>query len=139
MRERLVVSPESLLTNDFWDCFRRDFRFQWPFPLREMYQVDPTSRRFQFSPLFERRHREISMWQMEERFFGSFPELSDDIKVVQHSSPELLTDMSFLGGSLQGLQGGDLDEVYHAGVDGVNTLNINDVFNMSDGEALWSA
>jgi hypothetical protein len=72
-----------MLTNDFWDSFRRDFRFQWPFPFREIYQPNAYTSGYTFSTLFQARLLDISMWQMEHSFFASFPELLDDISAAE--------------------------------------------------------
>jgi len=82
-----------MLTNDFWDSFRRDFRFQWPFPFREIYQLNAYTSRYTFSTLFQARLLDISMWQMEHSFFASFPELLDDISPAE----PLLEDFAMEG------------------------------------------
>jgi hypothetical protein len=127
MRERLVVSPDSLLTNDFWDCFRRDFRFSWPFTLQEAYQVDHATGRFQFSSLFENRHHDISMWQMEERFFTSFPEFIDDMKAVGSDHGEHTAGADYPSGTPYG---GELGPSYRF-------IHTNDRYNAPEDQALW--
>lgn len=136
MRERLVISKETLLTNDFWDCFRRNFRFQWPFAFQEVYQVDLTTGRFRFSPLFKSHHREISMWQMEQRFFTSFPELSDDIKAAEPIFLGLTAEATLLKGSLHER---DLGSLYNTDFDSVNALNLNGIVGFPDHDAPLSA
>lgn len=100
MRERLVMSKEYWLTDDFWECFSKYFRFMWPFPFEDMYAVHLCTGRFYFSTLFENQLQDLTTWQMERQFFMLFPELVDDIKVAQPHSSEFsvgpgATQMSF--------------------------------------------
>lgn len=88
MRERLVLSKEYSLTDDFWECFSKHFRFGWPFPFEDMYAVHLCTGRFYFSTLFENQLQDLTTWQMERQFFMLFPELADDIKVAQSHSSE---------------------------------------------------
>ncbi|KAI5867469.1 hypothetical protein GGS23DRAFT_548528 [Durotheca rogersii] len=83
MRERLVLSKANQLTNDFWECFSRNFRFLWPYPFEDIYALDFSTGRFYFSALFEKQLLELTTWQMERQFFLSFPEFGDDIKVAE--------------------------------------------------------
>ncbi|UKZ48190.1 hypothetical protein TrVGV298_002426 [Trichoderma virens] len=83
MRERLVLSSDFQLTDEFWECFSGHFRFLWPFPFEDIYGIDLSTGYFRFSALFEKRLQELTMWQMEKQFFALFPDFVDDISVAE--------------------------------------------------------
>ncbi|KAE9367998.1 hypothetical protein N431DRAFT_514683 [Stipitochalara longipes BDJ] len=130
IRERLVVSKQDLLTNDFWDCFRRNFRFQWPLSFREIYQLNPYTSRYAFSALFQGRLRDISMWQMEQQFFAAFPEFLDDISASEPTLSELMIEP---GSSEILLQSGAAASAWNnLTFDGVDALDIGNLLNVHD-------
>lgn len=67
----------------FAAAYMRNFRFQWPFSLEDTYQYHPASGTYVATPLFERYHRDLKFWTMDEEFFWDFPEFKEDI-----SSPD---------------------------------------------------
>ncbi|UKZ74729.1 hypothetical protein TrVFT333_002399 [Trichoderma virens FT-333] len=83
MRERLVLSSDFQLTDEFWECFSGHFRFLWPFPFEDIYAIDLSTGYFRFSALFEKQLQELTMWQMEKQFFALFPDFVDDISVAE--------------------------------------------------------
>ncbi|RMD41175.1 hypothetical protein DV735_g3940, partial [Chaetothyriales sp. CBS 134920] len=79
LRERAVLSEELTRSNKFWTQVIYDFRFHWPYSIADTVWVSPTTGLYEFSPVFNHHVFEIRMWQMDMKFFESFPDTYDDI------------------------------------------------------------
>jgi hypothetical protein len=69
--------------SEFSVQYRQHFKFSWPFGFDDTYYYDPSTRTYRISPLFERYHRDIRSWSLEQVFFKKFPELIGEISVYQ--------------------------------------------------------
>ncbi|KFY09443.1 hypothetical protein V491_08170 [Pseudogymnoascus sp. VKM F-3775] len=76
---------------------------------------------------------EISMWQMEQRFLTSFPELSDDVKAAEPIFLGLTAEARLVKGSLHG---GDFGSLYNTDFDGVSALDLNGIVGLPDDASL---
>jgi hypothetical protein len=79
LRERLILSSGSVLTDRFCDTFAKSFRFHWPDYLGDVCLLNPQTGLLQFSGTFTNHLHEISMWRMDKAFFDAYPETYDDI------------------------------------------------------------
>ncbi|KAK7418714.1 hypothetical protein QQX98_003732 [Neonectria punicea] len=89
VRERFIFSQHQYCTNLFWDLFRSSFKILWPFDFRDTYMQNSQTGRFQISPLFEERIRDINTWTMSPDFFLQFPELYGDIPTYMGVPPSV--------------------------------------------------
>lgn len=60
-------------------AYLRRFRFAWPFSFEDTYKYNPRTDTYTPSPLFERYHRDLKFWTMDDAFFWEFPELASAI------------------------------------------------------------
>ncbi|KAF4980176.1 hypothetical protein FZEAL_3754 [Fusarium zealandicum] len=79
IRERFVFSQHQYCTNLFWDLFQSNLKILWPYDFRDTYMQNARTGKYQLSPLFEERLRNINSWTMSPDFFTQFPELYEDI------------------------------------------------------------
>ncbi|KAF4995715.1 hypothetical protein FDECE_12708 [Fusarium decemcellulare] len=79
VRERFVFSQHQYCTNTFWDLFQSNLKVLWPYDFRDTYLQNSHTGKFQLSPMFEERIRDINAWTMSSDFFTHFPELYEDI------------------------------------------------------------
>ena len=84
LRDRLVRHHNYYFaTTEFATHYREHFKFSWPFGFDETYRYNPSTKSYRISPLFERYHRDMRCWSMEEVFFQKFPELVGEMSVHQ--------------------------------------------------------
>lgn len=81
LRDRLIANDHDYFapTSDFSDSFRRNYKFNWPFPFEDAYVYDRQANTYRISPIFERYHKNIRYWGVQKPFFERFPELVHDI------------------------------------------------------------
>jgi hypothetical protein len=79
LRDKLIRGQVHVESARFAAAYMRNFRFQWPFSLEDTYQYHPVSDTYVASPLFERYHRDLKFWTMDQEFFWDFPEFKEDI------------------------------------------------------------
>lgn len=84
LRDRLVRHHNYYFADsEFSTQYRQHFKFSWPFGFDDTYRYDPARRTYRISPLFERYHRDMRCWSLEQVFFDRFPELTGEISVYQ--------------------------------------------------------
>lgn len=66
-----------------------------PADTKEIYHVHSETGLFQYSGMFENYIREIRFWQMDPKFFSTFPELYDDM-VYSEPLPRSLSRNGFI-------------------------------------------
>ena len=101
LRDRLVRHHKYYFaTNEFSVNYRQHFKFSWPFKFEDTYRYDYATHMYTISPLFERYHRDMECWALEEVFFQKFPELIGEISVYEvgldgaSDRSSLLTDIN---------------------------------------------
>jgi hypothetical protein len=84
LRDRLVRHHNYYFaTSEFSVHYRQHFKFSWPFGFDETYRYEPATKTYRISPLFERYHRDMRCWSLEQVFFQKFPELIGEISVYE--------------------------------------------------------
>ena len=75
---------------DFAAAFQRYFRFDWPFSFEDTFHFDHQTSSYYPSPLFERYHKDLKYWTMDQAFFQMFPSVVNGISVhaIAETSPE---------------------------------------------------
>jgi hypothetical protein len=66
---------EYFSTPEFSLAYTRHFKLNFPFAFEDTFSYNTSTSKFEATPLFERYHRDLRHWGMEESFFESFPEL----------------------------------------------------------------
>ncbi|KAH6708505.1 hypothetical protein EV126DRAFT_397191 [Verticillium dahliae] len=89
VRERFVFSQHHYCANIFWHLFGSSLTILWQFGFNNCFMKDTVTGRFQLSPFFEDRIRDINSWTMNVDFFDHFPELCDDIPIYGGIPPKL--------------------------------------------------
>ncbi|KAF5022189.1 hypothetical protein F66182_5776 [Fusarium sp. NRRL 66182] len=79
LRERLVFSQHQYCTNAFWEHLSSNLRILWPQGFQQAFYHDAHTGKYQLTPMFDQRIRNINAWTMSPDFFSHFPELSQDI------------------------------------------------------------
>ena len=87
LRERLVISDDTILTNAFFDAFARSFQLHWSHGDADTYFIDPSTGEFRFSGIFMNHIHHIHSWRMDYSFFGKYPALYEDIEPVEPVIP----------------------------------------------------
>ncbi|KAK5044462.1 hypothetical protein LTR84_010743 [Exophiala bonariae] len=87
LRETLIRGSLRLDGSKFSAAYMRDFRFSWPFSLEDTYEYFPATDTYVASPLFERYHRDLKFWTMEESFFLEFPEFTGAMSASNSRPP----------------------------------------------------
>ncbi|OCK77888.1 hypothetical protein K432DRAFT_427681 [Lepidopterella palustris CBS 459.81] len=95
LRDRLLCGYPNVSMEDFSAAFQRHFRFDWPFSFEDTYHFDPDTGSYYSSPLFERYHRDLKYWTMDQEFFLRFPELVDDMSPQEASTASLQDSNAF--------------------------------------------
>ena len=81
LRDRLIDGHSEIFQNqDLSRNYSRHLRFDWPFSFEDAFFFDDLSLAFYPSPLFERYHRDLKYWTVNESFYERFPELMGDIE-----------------------------------------------------------
>ncbi|KAH7140240.1 hypothetical protein B0J13DRAFT_557400 [Dactylonectria estremocensis] len=81
VRESFIQSHHRYCQNTFWHLFKEHVRIIWPFEFRDCFTQDANQGRYRISSVFEQTIRNSRSWTMERDFFGSFPELHQEIPV----------------------------------------------------------
>lgn len=76
-------------TQDLSHNYSRHLRFDWPFSFEDAFFFDELSQVYYPSPLFERYHRDLKYWMVNESFYERFPELMGDIEGDRHRFCEI--------------------------------------------------
>ncbi|KAF2181174.1 hypothetical protein K469DRAFT_752993 [Zopfia rhizophila CBS 207.26] len=90
LRDRLLDEHPNIPMEDFAAAFQRHFRFDWPFSFEDTFYLDHQTGSYYPSPLFERYHKDLKYWTMDQAFFQKFPNVANDISAhtVAATSPE---------------------------------------------------
>jgi hypothetical protein len=81
LRDRLIDRHSEIFQNqDLSQNYSRHLRFDWPFSFEDAFFFDELNQAFYPSPLFERYHRDLKYWTVNESFYETFPELMGDIE-----------------------------------------------------------
>jgi len=104
LRDRLVRHHNYYFaTTEFSVQYRLHFKFAWPFAFEDTYNIDPITKEYQISSLFDQYHRDMKCWSLEPEFFEKFPELIGEITVFEgdgescSSTPDSIPDVSQSG------------------------------------------
>lgn len=81
LRMRFLAEHPTLSQNtDLARAYTRYLRFEWPFSFEDAFFLDDATGTYHPSPLFERYHRDLKYWKMDEAFYQRFPEMRADIE-----------------------------------------------------------
>jgi len=112
LRDRLIRHHNYYFaTSEFSIHYRQHFKFSWPFSFDDTYHYEPETKTYSTSPLFERYHRDMRCWSLEQVFFEKFPEFKGSIGVYEaydHQRPSF--DMDGMDLSQPSRPGGDMDQ-----------------------------
>ncbi|KAH7166465.1 hypothetical protein EDB81DRAFT_782306 [Dactylonectria macrodidyma] len=81
VRESFIHYHHRYCQNTFWHLFKEHVRIIWPFEFRDCFTQDANQGRYRISSVFEQTIRNGRSWTMERDFFGTFPELHQEIPV----------------------------------------------------------
>ncbi|KAM0346277.1 hypothetical protein ACHAPU_005704 [Fusarium lateritium] len=79
LRERLIFSQHHYCSNAFWHLLQSNLKILWQEGFRDTFYHNAHSGKYQISPGFEQRIRDLNAWTMSTDFFERFPELNEDI------------------------------------------------------------
>lgn len=74
-----MLCPNLTRTDKFWNEVIYYFRFYWPYNMQDIVMLNPVTKLYEFSGVYDHHLYDIRMWRMDMRFFESFPETYDDI------------------------------------------------------------
>ncbi|EOA85678.1 uncharacterized protein SETTUDRAFT_177747 [Exserohilum turcica Et28A] len=81
LRSRFLAEHATLGKNsELGRAYTRYLRFEWPFAFEDAFFLDNVSGTYRPSPLFERYHRDLKYWKMDEAFYHLFPQMRADIE-----------------------------------------------------------
>ncbi|KAH7233619.1 hypothetical protein BKA59DRAFT_319779 [Fusarium tricinctum] len=89
LRERLIFSQHHYCTNTFWDLLQSNLKILWQDGFQDTFYHNTRTGKYQISPLFEQRIRDINSWTMSTDFFTRFPELNQDIPAYMGIPPSV--------------------------------------------------
>jgi hypothetical protein len=79
LRERFIFSQHQYCTNTFWVFLQSHLKILWQDGFQDTFYHNAHTARYEISPLFEQRIRNINAWTVSTDFFAYFPELNEDI------------------------------------------------------------
>ncbi|KAF4990277.1 hypothetical protein FGRMN_8585 [Fusarium graminum] len=89
LRERLIFSQHNYCSNIFWHLLQSNLKILWQEGFQETFYHNAHSGKYQISPRFEQRIRDINAWTMSTDFFERFPELNEDIPAYMGIPPNV--------------------------------------------------
>ncbi|KAM0241367.1 hypothetical protein ACHAP5_007641 [Fusarium lateritium] len=89
LRERLIFSQHHYCTNTFWDLLQSNLKVLWQDGFQDTFYHNTHTGKYQISPVFEQRIRDINSWTMSTDFFARFPELNQDIPAYMGIPPSV--------------------------------------------------
>ncbi|CAJ0542605.1 Ff.00g001620.m01.CDS01 [Fusarium sp. VM40] len=89
LRERLIFSQHHYCTNTFWDLLQSNLKILWQDGFQDTFYHNAHTGKYQISPIFEQRIRDINSWTMSTDFFAHFPELNQDIPAFMGIPPSV--------------------------------------------------
>ncbi|KAM0190286.1 hypothetical protein ACHAPA_010762 [Fusarium lateritium] len=89
LRERLIFSQHHYCTNTFWDLLQSNLKILWQGGFQDTFYQNTHTGKYQISPVFEQRIRDINSWTMSTDFFARFPELNQDIPAYMGIPPSV--------------------------------------------------